>query len=100
MGDSKSREEGQEEINQQFEKLDAILQHRPLLQQDGLTRVVRAGEFMLMFQPSSPGNEVAFKHKDTRNYVYMNEKTGHLRVPQSDEPFHLGFFDHQEWREK
>lgn len=55
---------------------------------------VSADEFMLMMDKPL---EVGFKHRDTRNYVYLTKRglrsEWNLFIPKTENLFHLGQFD-------
>lgn len=59
----------------------------------GERRDVVADEFMYMCHDPDP-LIVHFKHRDTRNYVYLQQYRGAwlLTVPVTDRPFQRGFF--------
>ena len=91
----------QDEINTAFEALDEQLKNFPLTREEtGLKEKVSAGEFMLMQQgpcsgsDPSEGDWYGFKHRLTRNYVYVRVKDGRLWVPVNPAPhcFHRGTF--------
>ena len=75
----------------------ALEKHGPLPTADGSSRVVPAGEFMLMLQ-ADDGRHF-FKHRVTRNYVILFPTDGvlddwdGLQVPAWDMAFHRGTFD-------
>lgn len=79
-----------------FRILAERLKTHPLPTEAGGTRTAEADEFMLMHeQPSPDGRIVGFKHRDTRNYVFLIACRGEvtLYVPVTDQPFRRGFFD-------
>jgi len=76
-------------VNGYFVMLDESLKTFPLPTSDGSTRYATADEFMLM---DVSGDIVYFKHRDTRNYIYMKKRTGELHVPIGGY-FHRGTFD-------
>lgn len=57
-----------EEVEQAFKQLEGALRFSPLPNGQGGSRYVAANEFMLMHR-----NVIAygFKHRNTRNYVYL-----------------------------
>lgn len=73
-----------------FEKLVPLLASTPLPCENGSLRTASPDEFMFMGVTAWGG---AFKHCDTRNYLYV-QPNGKLLVPQRPEmAFHRGFFD-------
>jgi hypothetical protein len=92
----------QTECDELFQELDKLVKDRSFNTSTGQIRNdLRADEFMLMQVNGVKGQEretVAFKHRDTRNYLYMSRHNGQwmLTVPQTQEAFKLGFFDKTE----
>lgn len=78
-----------DEVKTQFERLQVALANVPLKRAAGFKQIVPVDEFMLM-QIGDKG-EAQFKHRDTRNYVYLFP-TGRLFVPETSEPFNRGEF--------
>jgi len=76
-------------INGYFVMLEESLRTFPLPKSDGSRRYAFVGEFMLM---DVSGRVVFFKHRDTRNYIYMDKLTGALSIPVGGY-FHRGTFD-------
>lgn len=58
----------------------------------GEKRQASADEFMLMMPEPHQGHW-QFKHAGTRNYVFVNARSGKLVVPQTNKPFMRGEFD-------
>jgi hypothetical protein len=95
----------QGEINTLFLALDRHLKSQPLPQESDKPRIASADEFMLMTMQRS--GRIDFKHRDTRNYVYLvpapkDDVLGRfgvlndgwrLEVPFTSEPFKRGYFD-------
>lgn len=73
-----------------FAELEKLLSESKLPCQHGPHRWAKASEFMLMHLHAG---EWAFKHGDTRNYLFVSSRPPRLRIPMTDEPFHLGYFD-------
>ena len=75
------------------------LKERKLASEHGPARFASADEFGI--QHVNGLEEVGFKHRDSRNYVYLRKRfdkeVGHdvfiLDVPFTTLAFHLGFFD-------
>ena len=84
----------QQEIEKQFRRLEKLLPENPLMKEDRTTRIASPDEFMLM-QTEHNGSRAAFKHRDTRNYVYVQLMGGVdvLQVPVTPQAFHRGTFD-------
>ena len=88
-----------EEIESAFSRLAEVLKDQPLRSEGGGTRKIKAGEFMLMHS-SDEMDLLAFKHIDTRNYVFVcrqdalmqKARVDILQVPCSGQPFKLGYF--------
>ena len=72
-----------------FTMLEQSLKTFPLPTSDGSSRLASVDEFMLM---DVSGDIVYFKHRNTRNYIYMRKQNGKLHVPVSGY-FHRGTFD-------
>lgn len=92
------------EVNEAFERLERAIGLWTLNQQAaGAARPWRdyngdpidpplATDFYLMSEERTPAaTTLAFKHADTRNYVYLTSE-GRLCVPVGDRPFHRGYF--------
>lgn len=58
----------------------------------GGKRTASPNEFMLMV-PKPIEGYWQFKHAASRNYVFVNVKTGVMAVPQTKKPFMMGTFD-------
>jgi hypothetical protein len=69
-----------------FKNLDPLLSTRPLKRENGKVEIVAADEFMLM---GDENGVQSFKHRDTRNYVYVRSV---LEVPETDQSFRGGKF--------
>ncbi|MBX9570675.1 MAG: hypothetical protein K2X77_17415 [Candidatus Obscuribacterales bacterium] len=78
-----------DELTAYFHALEQALTVVMLKTSSGTFRKASAAEFMYMGKNQDC---LAFKHSGSRNYIYLHH-TGDLYVPQSDEPFHRGFFD-------
>jgi hypothetical protein len=72
-----------------FVMLEHSLKTIPLPKSDGSWRYAQADEFMLM---GISGGVVMFKHRDTRNYIWMDKRTGAISIPIGG-AFHRGVFD-------
>jgi len=87
------------EVIHMLEILDCKLKVTPLPTRAGTARTASADEFMLMHHDTE-SNSWGFKHRQTRNYVFLLP-VGHelyeLYVPQLGELFMRGFFDYEEW---
>jgi len=77
-----------------FSMLDDSLRSVVLDTEDGVGRIGRASEFMMMY---FQGDEIFFKHICSRNYIHMNRFTGELFIPKSDRAFGRGLFDLGGW---
>lgn len=83
-----------EQADALFSALDGLLAVHDLPTSDGSRRRVPADEFMLMHL--EPGGRAGFKHRVTRNYVFLSPIGGGeylLRVPQTRQAFQRGTFD-------
>lgn len=101
----------EEEVDAHFGRLQACLREIELPKADGSSRKADADEFMLMVSHRTetgdrdhPALVLAFKHRDTRNYVFVHvshpdETLSELRleVPRTDKYFMRGTFDRIEW---
>lgn len=74
-----------------FKRLERVLAESKLPCENGPHRWAQASEFMLMGY-NFTRREWQFKHGDTRNYLFVSAD-GFLRIPMTEEPFHLGYFD-------
>jgi len=74
--------------------LDDSLQSVVLDTEDGVGRLGRSSEFMMMY---FQGDKIFFKHISSRNYIHMNRFTGELSIPKSDRAFGRGLFDLGGW---
>jgi hypothetical protein len=82
-----------EQIDTAFNRLATLLAMTPLATSTGATRFAEADEFMLM---QSKDGVDGFKHRTTRNYVYVTTRPGSLKLTVPSEPagfFHGGTFD-------
>ena len=79
----------QEKADYWFDVLADLLQDRPMYSTDGIRHDVSADEFMLM--GITDYGVVQFKHRNTRNYVFV--ENGELTVPKTQQAFTRGFFD-------
>jgi hypothetical protein len=84
-----SMPKNQAEVDAQFARLEVALANVPLKREAGHKEIAKADEFMLM-QFGAQG-EVQFKHRETRNYVFLFP-SGRLFVPETTEPFTRGTF--------
>ncbi len=76
-------------VDAHFNKLAIALKGVLLKRYDGTTSEGTADEFMLMQQDDD--GVIAFKHRQTRNYVYL--RGGYkLYVPMTGNPFNRGEF--------
>ena len=73
-----------------FSMFDDSLSKTVLDTEDGVGRIGSAKEFMFM---GFTARGIAFKHIDTRNYIYMDRLTGELTIPKSSRYFGQGVFD-------
>jgi hypothetical protein len=73
-----------------FALLAKALSKTMLDTKSGEKRRANANEFMLM--NFAKGNAL-FKHHDTRNYVFVDMRTGKMTVPKTKKAFNLGYFD-------
>jgi len=77
-----------------FSMLDDSLRSVVLDTEDGVGRLGRSSEFMMMY---FQGDKIFFKHISSRNYIHMNRFTGELFIPKSDRAFGRGLFDLGGW---
>jgi hypothetical protein len=89
-----------ENVERFFKLLTKQLALIPLPTQVGTPRHAAPWEFMLMHTTHDQyGLVVGFKHRDTRNYVFLlipesgDDNKVRLHVPQSQDAFMRGFFD-------
>jgi len=75
-----------------WEQLKAYLRRNKLPTSTGRDRFVDVSEFMLM-QPKPVRGHWQFKHSGTRNYVFVEARSGRVVVPKTDKPFNRGEFD-------
>ena len=73
-------------------KLVAALSKTKLDTSSGQRRTVSPDEFMLM-NPRPTDNGWEFKHTFTRNYIFIDSKTGKVVVQKTGKPFYRGMFD-------
>lgn len=73
-----------------FGALEAYLRNRLLPTSDGKERHATIDEFMLM---SKDGKFYHFKHRNTRNYIYVSIKPGKVVVPNTGKVHQKGYFD-------
>ena len=84
----------QTEVDVAFDRLAFLLANKPL-DSDPLTygdfgaRFVPADDFMLM---GKDNRFYQFKHRDTRNYVFMTLAGDRLEVPKTNQAFMHGTF--------
>lgn len=79
-----------EEIKKAFSMLQTGLGKKELeVNKTGMKRYVDNSEFDFMGKAKG---HYQFKHKLSRNYVFIDEKTGNMVVPKSDKPFMHGYF--------
>jgi hypothetical protein len=79
------------DCNDAFELLENALKKTPLRQSDGKYRKAQSDEFY--FMNVTPDNWVAFKHFNTRNYLFVDLESGRVHVPSEDTPFLRGYFE-------
>ncbi len=87
-----------ETINKYFELLADQLLLIELDCKNNSKRTASASEFMFMHTKDSDGlNIIAFKHIDTRNYLFLVQSildpSWRLHIPKTNEAFQLGYFD-------
>lgn len=89
-----------EKVDKDFEVLDLLLSKTELDTEKQGKRKAQAGEFMWMHEKIDAwhGRVVGFKHRDTRNYIFVLFPTGRdrtpvLEIPKTGIPFRLGYFD-------
>lgn len=75
-----------------FDKLKRALRNFELPTEGGSRRKADPGEFMLM-NMAQGGSKAMFKHRDTRNYIIIDMKSGKMEVPITSKPFFRGYFD-------
>lgn len=88
----------QKDVEFYYPILEGLLKDRKLPCEHGPARIALVDEFMLM---SVSDVAACFKHRDTRNYVYVRSRFDRqkcvdiwaLDVPNTGEMFQLGFFD-------
>ena len=84
-------------IDRWFTTLAGLLARTALLTGAGKARLAEADEFMLMHETAQPNGEieVGFKHRGTRNYLFVLATASGLElyVPVTDRPFMRGTFD-------
>jgi len=87
------REYAQDEVNGYFDVLAESLAKYHLPTQSGEYRQAASGEFMFMGHTEDTiGVPVmTFKHRDTRNYLWLKEN-GQVIVPTGS-AWHRGYFD-------
>jgi hypothetical protein len=88
-------EESMGDSREAFRLLAKSLKREKLPVEHGRARKnVDADEFMFMGPGSSHGKAVwQFKHRDTRNYLWVVTTSGRIIVPKTGKPFQKGFFD-------
>lgn len=72
-----------------FEKLEKALAKIYLIDTDG-NKVIRTTEHFMYME--TRGKWVAFKSRETRNYLYLDIFTGRIHIPYEDKPFFRGQF--------
>jgi len=82
---------GPEEMKKAWDALKKGLSKEELPTSRGTTRKASVDEFELM--PTEREDVWAFKHCDTRNYLFVNKGTGKLVIYKSSKPFFKGEFD-------
>lgn len=75
-----------------FDKLKKALRNFELPTEGGSRRKADPGEFMLMNMAQN-GTKAMFKHRDTRNYIIIDMKSGKMDVPITSKAFFRGYFD-------
>ena len=99
----------QYQITQAFTRLMSTLQYRLLPTNGQGPRRGTSDEFELMSVDTLSGEEITeasplfvheiadhwyrFKHKYSRNYIFINSNSGELAIPTGLRPFFRGFFD-------
>jgi hypothetical protein len=80
---------GNDEVEKAFDLLEKALKRNKLVAnlRTGEKRTAKPSEFQLM---GKDGTDYQFKHKESRNYVLVNERTGGLAAPKTDKPFFKG----------
>lgn len=84
------------EVLEHFGHLAGLLEYQKLPTKDGGKRTAQADEFMLMYTSDDGVSLAAFKHRTTRNYLYveMNAYGDHcINVANDGQPFQKGYFD-------
>ena len=79
----------QVEVDEHFKDFAALLESHQVDGGDGAHRFADAGEFMLM--QVTPEGYVHFKHRDSRNYIFMDVSGTQLHIPRG-RPFCQGVF--------
>lgn len=92
----------QQQADLWFGRLVELLKDRKLPCENGPARVCSPDEFMFMQETQGQG---CFKHRDTRNYIYVRKsgapgafpppvpRAFELFIPVTETAFHRGFFD-------
>ena len=111
MSDTTKHSFTRAEIDARFAELARHLATTPLPTERGGTRTASADEFMLMHETAYDvarffrakaddqwGWVVGFKHRDSRNYVFLIDLSGDgerpfLHIPAQADPFMRGTFD-------
>jgi len=86
-------------INSCFEELHEALKRWPLPTEDGGTRIAAGWEFMLMngfrlWEARKLNGTLAFKHRNTRNYIYFDQQRREIVIPEGEHPWRRGTFDY------
>lgn len=77
-------------VSEPFEMLARALKKTPLPSSRGPRRNVDPSEFMLMKEHRG---KWVFKHRHTRNRLYVHQRDGRLEIPSHNKPFYRGEFD-------
>jgi hypothetical protein len=79
--------------NAAFERLEVALAKVQLSDDSGQKRTASADEFMLMPGSRYGAEWWAFKHCDSRNYLFVHRTRRLLKVPATPEAFMRGTFE-------
>jgi len=82
------------EWNETWARLQDAINNNRLPGYNGGTVRTTLDDWMLMYLEAN--GTAAFKHRDTRNYIYV-QSDGELVVPQTDSPWHRGVFTDGSW---
>jgi len=82
-------EKDTKEWHETWARLQDAINNNRLPAQDGGTKLTTIEDWMLMHHEED--GTAAFKHRDTRNYIYIRQD-GELIVPQTENPWQRGRF--------